>query len=150
MGLMNGYGEASMGNDAPKSGRYRLGSAFIWAAAQGALAWQYGGKLAWLAGGFGGLAAGWCTAALLGRFAKWGAGYKIMMALGVIAGVVISSGAVTGLGRIFSLIGLAKAPEVNWQDLGKFLLSTAALPAAALGLLTGIYVRSKIPRPDVP
>jgi len=137
-----------MSDEKPKTGKYRLGSAFLWAAGQGAVARLAIGESFWrtIGAGFGGLVAGWATASLLGRFARWGLGYRMMMILGVIVGVAISSGAVAGLGALIDLYKLHQL-KFDWEGLGKFVVSSAAIPAAVLGLLTGIYVRSRIPRP---
>jgi len=102
-----------------------------------------------LGAGFGGLVAGWTTAALLARFARWGAGAKVMMALGAILGVLIASGAVAGLGVAIQWFRMDRL-DFDWKTLDKFVLSGAAIPAAVLGLLTGLYVRSRIPRDPPP
>ncbi len=127
-----------------------MGSAFIWAGGQGAASWFAGFGL-WmsLGAGFGGLVAGWTTAALLGRFARWGAGAKIMMALGIILGVLIASGAVAGLGVAINWSRMDRL-DFDWRTLDTFVLSGAAIPAAVLGLLTGLYVRSRVPRETKP
>jgi len=136
-----------MSEEKPKTGKYRMGSALLWAGAQGAVAWFMQEGLWKTAGaGFAGLVAGWTTAALLGRFARWGLGARMMMLLGVILGVAVASGAVTGLGAAINWFHLKKL-EFDWENLGRFVLSSAAIPAAVLGLLTGLYVRSRIPRP---
>jgi hypothetical protein len=137
-----------MSDEKPKTGTYRLGSAFIWAAAQGSIAWfaMQAGLWKSIGAGFGGLVAGWVTAALLGRFAKWGAGSGVMAVLGLVFGVAVASGAVTGLSAAINWYNVGKV-DFGWDSLGRFVLSTAAVPAAVLGLLTGLYVRSRIPRP---
>ncbi len=137
-----------MSDEKPKTGKYRLGSALLWAAAQGSVAWfaMKAGLWKSIGAGFGGLVAGWATAALLGRLAKWGAGVKAMAVLGLVIGVAVASGAVAGLSAAINWYYLGRL-DFDWDGLGKFVLSTAAVPAAALGLLTGIYVRSRIPRP---
>ena len=121
-----------------------MGSAFIWAGAQGAAAGLAGSGL-WmsLGAGFGGLVAGWTTAALLGRFARRGAGAKVIMLLGVILGVLIASGAVAGLGMAINWSRMDRL-DFDWRTLDKVVLTGAAIPAAVLGLLTGLYVRSRI------
>ena len=136
-----------MSDEKPKTGKYRLGSAFIWAAAQGAIAWFALKAGLWQSVGaaFGGLVAGWGTAALLGRFAKWGAGAGVMAVLGVVFGVAVASGAVAGLTSAIHWYNVGTF-AFDWNTLGRFVLSTAAIPAAVLGLLTGLYVRSRIPR----
>jgi len=139
-----------MSDEKRGTGKYRLGSAFIWAGAQG-LSAGFAGSGLWmsLGAGFGGLVAGWTTAALLGRVARWGAGAKLMMALGVILGVLIASGAVAGLGVAINWFRMDRL-DFDWRLLDKFVLSGAAIPAAILGLLTGLYVRSRIPRETKP
>jgi hypothetical protein len=118
----------------------------IWAAGHGALSYfTEQGFWASFASGCGGLVAGWTTASLLARIARFGAGSKIMMLTGLIFGVVVSSGAVFGLKYVFDWFG-AGVVKIDWESLGRFLLSGAALPAAVLGLVTGAYVRAKIPR----
>ncbi len=140
-------GMTNMRDDQRKAGKYRLGSALLWAAAQGAAArflWEQGvGKT--IGAAFGGLVAGWTTAALLGRFAKWGAGAKLMMLVGVIIGVAVSSGAVAGLSAAIEWFRVDRL-QFDWEKLWRHVLSAAALPAAVLGLLTGLYVRLRIPR----
>jgi hypothetical protein len=137
-----------MSENKPKAGKYRLGSALLWAAAQGSIAGfaMHAGLWKSVGAGFGGLVAGWCTAALLGRFAKWGAGAGVMAVLGVVFGVAVASGAVTGLSAAIQWYHF-RTVSFDWNNLGQFVLSTAAIPAAVLGLLTGLYVRSRIPRP---
>ena len=133
----------------PKTGWYRLGSGFLWAAGQFAYNWfitldlKLGPTVSAI---FSAFIAGWSTAAILGRFAKWGAGYKILMFSGILVGVTIFSGAFTGLSSALDWWA-AKSIKVDWTKLQDFLLSPSVAPPAGLGLLTGIYVRSQIPRP---
>jgi hypothetical protein len=136
-----------MGDTTPNTGRYRLGSALLWAAAQGTTAWYAMDAGLWksIGAGFGGLATGWVTAALLGRFARWGAGARVMALLGIVIGVAVASGAVTGLDSAIAWY-TAGTVAFDGDRLGRFLLGTGATVAAALGLLTGLYVRSRIPR----
>ncbi len=131
-----------------KPGRYGIGSAIIWAAAMGAVAYFYDPEQGWLTAAIAGLVSGFITARLLGRIAKFGAGVKVMVPAGVILGVLVSSGAATGLKYAFSAIGLALfgPPEFDTDALLKFILSSAVIPAAVLGAFTGIFVRMKIPR----
>ena len=37
---------------------------------------------------------------------------------------------------------------VNWGDFLGFIMSSAAIPAAVLGLITGLYVSAAMPKPD--
>jgi hypothetical protein len=136
-----------MSDEKPKTGRYRLGSALLWAAAQGSIAGYLMEAGLWksIGAGFGGLVAGWATAALLGRVATWGAGARVMAVLGIVVGVAVASGAVAGLSAAINWYHVGKV-VFDWDSLGRFVLSTAAVPAAVLGLLTGLYVRFKIPQ----
>jgi hypothetical protein len=133
----------------PKTGWYRFGSGLLWAGGQFAYNWfitldlRLGHTLSAI---FSAFIAGWSTAAILGRFAKWGAGYKVLMVSGVVVGVAIFSGAFTGLSSALEWWAV-KSVKVDWTKLQDFLLSWSVAPPAGLGLLTGIYVRGKIPRP---
>jgi len=138
-------------------GGYKWGSAMIWAGGQWAVCWFVTEDLLWptITACFSAAFAGWTTSALLSRFAKWGANNGVMMLLGALIGVAVFSGAFSGLGAAiewFTAKGLfgtamtaatATAPKIDWEKLQKFLLSWAVLPPAALGLLTGLYVRAK-------
>lgn len=135
-----------MSDAPPKPGKYRLGSAFIWAAGLCGVAY-FTEKGSYLASGFGGLIAGWGTASILGRLAKWNMNAKGLMVVGVLVGVILASGAVAGLHKAISSLRADKV-EFDWGQLVAFVLSGAAAPAAVLGLLTGLYVRNKIPRPE--
>jgi hypothetical protein len=145
----------------PKSGGgYKWGSALIWAGGQWAVCWFITEDLLWatITACFSAAFAGWTTSAILGRFAKWGANNWIMMILGVLLGVAIFSGAFSGIAAAidwFTAKGIlgsamnavtASAPKVNWDKLQSFLLSLAVIPPVALGLLTGLYVRMRVPR----
>lgn len=126
----------------------------MWAAGQGAVAWYYTQLPLSKVGAavFGGLLAGWLTAAVVGRFARWGTGVKFLVLLGILFGVAFSSGAVAGLSALFSLWAwwwYEGVPlVVNWDQFLGFILSTAAIPAAVLGLITGLYVSAVMPRAD--
>jgi hypothetical protein len=72
-----------------------------------------------------------------------------MMVLGAVAGIAFASGAVTGLSQILDW-WRTKELKVDWAKLGEFFTSGAFAPAALLGLVTGAYVRWKIPRPAPP
>jgi hypothetical protein len=132
----------------PKTGRYRLGSGLLWAAGQFAYNWfityELGGWRT-ICAVVSAFLAGWTTALILGRFAKWGAGYKVLMVAGILIGVTIFSGAFSGLTSALEWWEL-KSIKVDWAKLKEFLLSWSVAPPAGLGLLTGAYVRSKIPR----
>lgn len=138
-----------MGDDKkPRTGHYLIGSAFLWAAAHWAVAWFVTDLPLFpaIAASGGGLVAGWCTALALGRIAKWGATAKMMIVFGLVLGIAFSSGAVTGLN--YAISGFKpESVKIDWESFQKFVLSTAAVPAVALGVLTGLYVRSSIPRP---
>ena len=141
-----------MGSDKekkPKTGWYRFGSGLIWAGGQWAVEWflyPEGDLRSAFAAVAGGFAAGWVTAAILGKFAKWGLGWKPLMAIGLVLGVTLASGAVHGLSSALSWWS-AKKVEVDWEKLRDYLISWRVAPSAALGLLTGLYVRAKIPKP---
>ena len=135
-----------MSGGKPGTGWYRLGSAAIWGGAQGAMAHYVSGGST-LGAAFGGALAGWCTASLVGRFAKWGAGARLLMILGAVVGIAVASGAVTGLSQLFDW-WRTKELKVDWASLGRFFTNGAFAPAALLGLVTGLYVRWKIPRPE--
>ena len=131
----------------PKTGWYRFGSGLLWAGGQFAYNWfvtadlRLGATISAVASAF---IAGWTTAAILGRFAKWGAGYKVLMPMGILVGVAVFSGAFSGLSSALSW-WQTKEVKVDWAKLQDFLLSWSVAPPAGLGLLTGVYVRAKIP-----
>lgn len=131
-----------------KEGWYRLGSGLLWAGGQFAVNWfityeqHLGTTLAAIVGAF---IAGWTTAALLGRIAKWGAGANVMMVAGVIIGVAVFTGAFSGLGAVKDWYS-TRHVSVNWEELASSLLKWTVLPPIGLGLLTGLYVRAKIPQ----
>lgn len=133
----------------PKSGGggYKWGSGLIWAGGQWAVNWFITYQVGlWEIGSacFSAFVAGWTTSAFLGRFAKWGANTWMMMILGALFGVAVFSGAFTGL---FAAIDWWKTKDVkvDWDKLQDFLLSWSVVPPAVLGVLTGLYVRAKIP-----
>ncbi|HXX95135.1 MAG TPA: hypothetical protein VEN81_16045, partial [Planctomycetota bacterium] len=132
----------------PKSGGYRFGSGLLWAAGQFGYNWfityEMGGWRT-LSAVVSAFVAGWTTALILGRFAKWGAGYKAMMLSGILVGVAVFSGAFSGLSSALEWWE-TRSIKIDWMKLKDFLLSWSVAPPAGLGLLTGIYVRSKIPR----
>jgi hypothetical protein len=138
-----------MGDDKKKGGGgYKLGSAFLWAGGQWAVNWFLTPDIhLWkiISACFSAFFAGWTTSALLGRFAKWGANAWVMMILGVLIGVAVFSGAFTGLSAAVEW-WMTKEVKVDWDKLQKFLLDWSVVPTAVLGLLTGLYVRSKTPR----
>lgn len=137
-----------MGDDKKKGGgSYKLGSAFIWAAGQWAVCWFITEDSLWatISACFSAFFAGWTTSVLLGRFAKWGANAPVMMVLGVVLGVAVFSGAFTGLSAAINWYN-AKNVKMNWDELEKFLLSWSVVPPAALGLVTGLYVKANSPK----
>ena len=136
-----------MAEEKQKSSGFKLGSAMIWAAGQWAVCWFVTEDGLWstTTACFSAFFAGWTTSSLLGRFAKWGANPGVMMVLGVLLGTAVFSGAFSGLTSILDWIRI-KEFKVDWDKLEKFFLSWAVLPPAALGLLSGLYVRAKVPR----
>lgn len=135
--------KSSGGGGGPK-----WGSAMIWAGGQFAVCWFVTPEKyhiwAVVSACFSAFFAGWTTSALLGRIAKWGANAWIMMILGVVIGIAVFSGAFTGIAKIYDW-WKAKDVTVDWDKLQGFLLSWAVVPPAALGLITGLYVRAKTP-----
>ena len=129
-----------------KSGGYRWGSALIWAGGQWAVNWFLTPETTlWtvITACFSAFFSGWTTSALLGRFAKWGANAWVMMILGVLIGVAVFSGAFSGLSAALDW-WKTKDVKVDWDKLQAALLSWSVVPPAALGLLTGLYVRMKV------
>ena len=138
-------------------GGYKWGSAMIWAGGQWAVCWFITENTLWatISACFSAFFSGWTTSAVLGRFGKWGANAWIMMILGVLIGVAVFSGAFSGVGAFINWLSAkgmvptslgavtSSAPSINWEKLQAVLLSWAAVPPAALGLLTGLYVRLK-------
>jgi len=138
-----------MGDDKKKGGGgYKLGSAFLWAGGQWAVNWFLTPDAhLWtiVSACLSAFFSGWTTSAFLGRFAKWGANAWVMMILGVLIGVAVFSGAFTGFSAAMEW-WMTKDVKVDWDKLQKLLLDWTVVPTAALGLLTGLYVRSKTPR----
>lgn len=131
-----------------KTGKYRLGSALIWGAAQWGVEWfVFPEHSLWqaVAAAFGGVVAGWTTATLLGFLARWGASAWPMMVAGLFIGVAVMSGAVQGI--TYGIALLWKQPATfDLDKLLLFLKSWAVVPALVLGVITGLYVRIQIPR----
>jgi len=120
----------------------------IWAGVLGAVPWLADeGMGPALGAGVGGLVSGWSTASVLGWFGRFRPSARFMAIVGSIAGVLISSGAVGGLKIALDLLRVG-AVEIEWASLAKFVLSWSAPPAAVLGLVTGLYVRSKFDRAE--
>ncbi len=138
-----------MAESKPKPGHYLIGSAVLWAVGSWAGSWFITPEASFfrvLSAAAGGMAAGWSTALVLGRLAKWGLGARVLMVLGLLLGVGFASGAVTGLNYALAS-WKAEAVEVNWELLLDFLTKATVIPAALLGLATGVYVRTSVPRP---
>ena len=123
-------------------------SAVLWAASFWAIAWFITDESLSevISVTFGGFVAGWCTAGVLGKIGRWGAGIYALMVLGVIVGVLFFSGAASGL-KLFTLWWSdGSSLEESWEQLMKFILKVdRVLPVIALGLFTGAYVRAHIP-----
>ncbi|HEV3028037.1 MAG TPA: hypothetical protein VG457_10725 [Planctomycetota bacterium] len=138
-----------MGDDKKKGGGggYKWGSALIWTAGQWAVCWfvTEDTLLATISACVSAFFAGWTTSALLGRFARWGANPWVMMILGVLVGVAVFSGAFSGIRTALEWWN-TKNLKVDWDKLQAFLLSWSVVPPAALGLLTGLYVRANTPK----
>jgi len=130
-----------------KGGGYKFGSALLWATGQWAVCWFITYDSLWntVSACFSAFFAGLATAGLLGRFAKWGANAWVMMILGVLIGVAVFSGAFSGVSAAISW-WQTKDVKMDWDKLQAFLFSWSVLPPAALGLLTGLYVRAKTPQ----
>jgi hypothetical protein len=130
-----------------KGGGYKLGSGLIWAGGQFGVNWFLTPDThLWHVASvcFSAFFSGITTAGLLSRFAKWGANAWVMMILGVLIGVAVFSGAFTGISAAINW-WQAKDVKVDWDKLQAFLISWSVVPPIALGLLTGLYVRSKTP-----
>jgi hypothetical protein len=67
------------------------------------------------------------------------------MVLGVLVGVAVFSGAFSGISAAIHW-WQTKDVKMDWDKLQAFLLSWSVVPPAVLGLLTGLYVRSKSPK----
>src|SRR5436190_4059526 len=133
-----------MGDDKKKGGGgFKFGSALIWAGGQWAVCWFVTEDSLWatVSACFSAFLAGITTAGLLGRFAKWGANAWVMMLLGALVGVAVFSGAFSGISAAIDW-WRTKNVKVDWDKLQAFLMSWAVVPPAALGLLTGLYVKS--------
>ena len=132
-------------SDKPKKpGMYRIGSAFIWALGMGAVAWNFPDE----ENGFisvivGGLIAGWATATLLGFLGRGGAKQKFMMIGGFVFGIAMASGAISITTGLLGLIFRDEPMAFKWDEFLTFIASTAVIPAAVLGPLTGYYVHTK-------
>ena len=134
-----------MAKDKKPAGASKLKSGFLWAGAQFAVTWfvfpEDGGLLTAIAAAAGGFVAGWMTTGFLNRLAKWGVSALWMPVLGVLFGVAVASGAVQGLGALFSWF-YTKSFAVDLEALQAFLLSWRIVPALALGALSGLYVKA--------
>jgi hypothetical protein len=122
-----------------------LGAALIWALGQWAVCWFITETALWdtVSATAGAFASGWVTAGLAGRLAKWGLGPAPMAVAGILLGLLVFSGAVTGLTAAISW-WKTKDLGMDWDKLQAFLLSPGAIPPAALGLITGLYVKAKV------
>jgi hypothetical protein len=142
-------GSDKKSKESPKKsggGGYKWGSALIWAGGQFAVNWFVTPETLLptvISACFSAFFSGWTTSALLGRFAKWGANAWVMMILGVLVGVAIFSGAFSGLSAALDW-WKTKEVKVDWDKLQAALLTWSVVPAAALGLLTGLYVRMRV------
>jgi hypothetical protein len=121
-------------------------AAFLWAAGQWAVCWFVTQTTLWdtVSATAGAFASGWVTASLAGRLAKLGLGAFPMMVAGLLLGTLVYSGAATGLSAVISWWKV-KNLGLDWEKLQAFLMSSAAVPPAVLGLVTGLYVRAGTP-----
>jgi hypothetical protein len=129
---------------APK-GVSKLKAALVWGAAQWALDWfviQSGGLWGSVGAGAGGFAAGWVTTALLNTLSRWKIPGKALAVLGLLLGVAAVSGAVKGLSSLFTWFS-TKELDFDLDKLQAFVLSWNVVPAAVLGLLTGLVAGGK-------
>ena len=129
---------------APKGGS-KLQAAFLWAAAQWAVDWflvQDGGLLKAGGAALGGFVAGWLTTGLINTLARWKVPAGALGVLGLILGVAVVSGAVNGLSSLFNWFS-TKSLDFDLEKLQAFVLSWNVVPAAVLGLLTGLWVGRK-------
>ncbi len=129
---------------APKGGS-KLKAAFLWAAAQWAIEWflvPKGGIWDSVGAAAGGFVAGWVTTGFVNTLARWKVPAGALGVLGLILGVAVVSGAVNGLSSLFNWFS-TKSLDFNIEKLQAFLLSWNVLPAAALGLLTGLWIGRK-------
>ena len=129
---------------APK-GASTLNAACLWAAAQWAVDWflvQDGGLLQAGGAAFGGFVAGWVTTGLINTLARWKVPAGALGVLGLILGVAVVSGAVNGLSSLFNWFS-TKSLDFDLEKLQGFVISWNVVPAAVLGLLTGLWVGRK-------
>jgi hypothetical protein len=129
---------------APKGGS-KLQAAILWGAAQWAVEWflvPEGGLWGSVSAAAGGFAAGWVTVALLNTLGRWKVPGKALGVLGILFGVAAVSGAVRGLSSLFTW-WVTKSLAFDVDKLMSFLLSWNVVPAAALGLLTGLWIGGK-------
>lgn len=129
---------------APQGGS-KLKAAFLWAAAQWAVDWflvQDGGLLKAVGAAAGGFAAGWVTTGFVNTLARWKVPAGALGVLGLILGVAVVSGAVNGLSSLFNWFS-TKSLAFDVDKLQAFLLSWNVVPAAVLGLLTGLWIGRK-------
>lgn len=129
---------------APPGGS-KLKAAFLWAAAQWGVDWflvQDGGLWKAVGAAAGGFAAGWLTTGLINILARWRVPRGALAVVGLLFGVAAVSGAVEGLGSLFSWFS-TKSLEFDLDKLYAFVLSWNVVPAAVLGLLTGLWVGGK-------
>ena len=132
-------------SDKPKKpGMYRVGSAFLWAAGMGTVAWYFPDEeKGFVTVVLSGLIAGWGTATLLGILGRGGAQKTFMVLAGFVFGVAMASGAVSITTGLAGLIFSGEPMTFDWDGYWSFVLSTAAIPASVLGPLTGFYVHGK-------
>lgn len=131
---------------APPKGVSKLKAGILWGAAQWAVEWflaPQGGLWDSVGAAAGGFAAGWVTTALLNTLARWKVPGKALGVLGIVLGVAAVSGAVRGLSALFSWFS-SKTLEFDVEKLQAFVLSWNVVPAAALGLLTGLCVGAAV------
>lgn len=129
---------------APKGGS-KLQAAILWGAAQWAVDWfviQKGGLGSAIGAAAGGFIAGWVTTGLINTLARWKVPGPALGVLGLILGVAVASGAVSGLGALFAWFS-TKSFTMDVDKLQAFLHSWNVAPAATLGLLTGLWVGRK-------
>jgi hypothetical protein len=121
------------------------GAAMLWALGQWAVCWFVTETALWdtVSATCGAFASGWVTAGLAGRLAKWGLPAAAMAVAGLVLGLLVFSGAVAGLTAALTW-SKTKDLGVDWTKLQEFLLSPGAIPPAALGLVTGLYVKAKV------
>lgn len=142
-----------MGDEKPKKpvkkpGASKLGGGILWALAQVGVEWfGFPESVGWgpvISAAAGAFIAGWVTTGLLNQSARWGAGGKVLLLFGAVLGVLIASGAVQGLSSALSWWRAGKI-DIDWARFQDFILSWRVAPALALGALSGVYVRGKVP-----